>query len=375
MIDAKNILVLYITERSGHHSAALAIKKGFEVKDPQSKVICVNAFKYAFPFAERLIHRIYLAVIQKFPIIWESMYDNPMLVGGSRGIKKWIHHLAIKRLISLIKRFEPGAILCTQAFPCGIVAEYKKACRSNIPLIGVLTDFAPHSFWVYDEVDAYVVPCNETKDMLTGKGVAEEKIKVLGIPIDPKFAMPLDRKELFANFGLNPEIPVVMVMGGSHGLGPIKEVLHTLDNGPRPLQIIVVCGINVRLYNWVIATAFKNRVLTFKFSDAIDRLMTLSSLIITKPGGITTAEALAKQLPMIILNPIPGQEARNTQVLLKNGAALKVDRSNELLPAIEKVLEKPREGGGILSIFNQRHDLSRPDSSVEIAEFVLSLFK
>ena len=373
MTNGKKILVLYITEHSGHHSAALAIKKGLEVKDSSVTVACVNAFKYAFPFAERIIHSIYLTVIQKVPKIWESMYDNPKLVGKSQKIKSWIHLLGIKKLKGLVDHFKPEIVLCTQAFPCGMVAEYKREYHSHIPLIGVLTDFAPHSFWVYNHVDYYIVPSEESKDMLIQKGVRNEKIKTLGIPIDPKFARHLDKNELFANFGLNPEIPVIMIMGGGHGLGPIKEILYRLDGSPQLFHIIVVCGINTRLYNWVTQTPFKNRILAFKFTDQIDRLMSISSLIITKPGGMTTAEALAKRIPMIILNPIPGQEARNTQILIKSGAALKVDTPEELLPAIQDILETSQKQGGIFSILSNMQHLSKPQSSIQIAEFVLNL--
>lgn len=370
MIEGKRVLILYITEHSGHHSAAIAIKAGLELKDPKVTIACINAFQYVFPFAERIIHRLYLTVIKNVPKIWEKMYDNPKLIGRSQWIKDLVHLYAVKKLKKLIGQFSPDVIVCTQAFPCGIVADYKKKHLSKVSLIGVLTDFAPHSYWIYDQVDAYVVASDDSREMLIQKGVPEGKINTLGIPIDPKFAKVLDQRELCANYGLDCGIPVIMLMGGSHGLGPIKEILSRLDDLANACQMIVVCGINRSLYEWINNRAFKKRILNFKYTDQIDRLMTVSSVLITKPGGITTAEALAKKLPMIILNPIPGQEERNTWILIKKSAALKIDSPEEITLALEKVLKIGRQQKGD-GLFSNTDRLSKPKSSLEIADLIL----
>ncbi len=375
MTGGKKILILYITERSGHHSAALALKKAFLQKDPAARVHCVNAFRYAFPFAERIIHTLYLAVIKKLPMIWEKMYDNPQLVSRSQTLKTWIHALGVRRMRGLIQHFKPDAIICTQAFPCGIVADYKDAtpAHKSLPLIGVLTDFSPHAFWVYDNVDLYVVPSSESRDMLIAKGVPAGKVRILGIPIDPKFCASLDRRELMANHGLKQDVPVVMIMGGGHGLGPIRDVIYELDISDLGFQLIVVCGLNKKLYEWIHRRHFKNRILSFRYTDQIERLMTMADVLVTKPGGITTAEALAKKLPMVILNPIPGQEARNTDFLIKKGAAVKIERPQEILSAVKTLLEARVRQKGILSIFDTLGSLSKPASALDIAELVLNL--
>lgn len=375
MASGKSILILYITERSGHHSAAMAIKKAIELKEPGCRVQCVNAFRYAFPFLERVIHALYLIVIKRVPKIWEKMYDNPKLVGRSQLIKRWIHALAVRRIHSLFDHFKPQVVICTQAFPCGIVADYKKRKTrySGIPLIGVLTDFAPHAFWVYDEVDYYVAPLPESRNMLIEKGVSHEKIRLFGIPIDPKFSLPHDRSELLANYGLKENIPVVMIMGGGRGLGPIKDLLYELDLSKRELQVMVVCGMNKKLFDWINGRRFKNRILAFKFTDHVEHLMSMASLIITKPGGITTAEALAKKLHMVILNPIPGQEARNTDFLTKRGAAIKIENPKEVLQAVDKILSYSMLQKGVVSLLANINPISKPASSLEIADFVLGL--
>lgn len=364
------ILVFYITNRSGHHSAALAVKKAIEARDPASEVLCINAFGYFFPFAEKLVHLIYLFVIKRVPNIWGGIYDKPLITERSLLFKKWIHSRAIKKLKPLLESFNPDVFLCTQAFPCGVIADYKKKYSDPRPLVAVLTDFAPHFFWLHDAVDYYVVHCEESRLKLVERGVAPEKIKIFGIPIDPKFASRPDLDEIFANYGLEKDIPVLLIMGGGHGLGPIGKILAEIDEIEMRLQVLVICGINNRLYDWIRARRFRQRLLVFKFTDEVDRLMSVSRLIITKPGGITTAEALAKRLPMIILHPIPGQEARNTQVLVSSGAALKIDSPDEILPVLKKIFGFLKEE----RLFGEcTRRLSMPNASLRLADFVLTL--
>lgn len=364
MVNEKRIIIFYITEHSGHHSAALAIEKALKFKDPDCQVLCVNAFMRAFPFVERLVHSLYLLVIKKVPIIWEKMYDNPNFYKNTQIIKNFVNRLGVKKIKKCIDSFRPDLIICTQAFPCGIVAEYKKIYKKTIPLIGALTDFFPHSFWVYEEVDYFVVPSQETIQMLIKKGADARKMLLLGIPINPKFADVYDKDQLAAQFGLRVDIPIILIMGGGRGLGPIKDLLSVLDRAELNLQIIMVCGVNKTLYDWVQKQDFKKKVLNFAFTDQVDLLMTTASVIITKPGGITVSEILAKQRPMIIINPIPGQEVRNADFLVKNKIALKIDSPQDAVSAIEKILCASLNGKSFKL-------LGKPDSSLKLADFLL----
>lgn len=370
MSSSKNILILYITERSGHHSAAKALKKGFEAADPAVKVTCVNAFHYIFPFTERLTHIIYLFVIKRVPFIWKLLYDRPTFVKSTHGIKNWIHRRATQKIRTLLADVNPDAVVCTQAFPCGLFSSYKSESRAHLPLFGVLTDFAPHAYWIYDEVDGYIVGSEQTRQWLAGKGVKKDKIHALGIPIDPKFSTVLDRQEIIANYGLDGGVPTVLIMGGGHGLGPIKDILKKLDESALPLQFIVVCGINLSLYRWLMRQRFKKRMLAFRFTDEIHRLMSVSSVIISKPGGITTAEALAKQLPMISLKPIPGQETRNTDFLVGQKAAISASSVCDIVPAVEHVLTDISKPTGMKRAIVEA-GLNKPKSAEDIARFIL----
>jgi len=371
MLSGKKIIVFYITERSGHHSAALALKRGFEVSDPSVSVKCVNAFRYLFPIAERVTHRVYLFVIKRIPAVWRFLYDRPSFVKRSAGLKGWIHRLSFNKLSRLLNEVAPQAVLCTQAFPCGVLSAYKRERGGSFKIYGILTDFAPHSFWVYDEVDAYVVASDKTREWLVQKGVSPEKVHVFGIPVDPKFSKQTDKTEVRVKYGLDKDIPAALIMGGGHGLGPIRQIIKRLDECEVPLQMMVVCGLNRKLYRWLASQTFKKRILVFKYTDEIDQLMSAAHLVITKPGGITTAEALAKGLPMIILNPIPGQEARNTEFLVDAEAALSAQTVDDVVPAVRCVVTRMLAAGGSLTGSTGR-SLARPASSRDIAVFVLN---
>jgi processive 1,2-diacylglycerol beta-glucosyltransferase len=371
MTPGKNILILYITERSGHHSAALALKKALQEKYPGTNVLCINAFRHLFPIVDRVTHHTYLFVIKRFPFIWERMYDNPGFVGRVRGLQAFIHDRAVKRIKVLLNDFQPDAVVCTQAFPCGIMAEFKKTHASKLPLFAVLTDFLPHAFWVYDAVDHYVVPAQVTKQWLESKGVPQQKISLFGIPIDPKFAQALDRRALMIEYGLDPQKPALLLMGGGHGLGPIKKILEVFEKSALTIQLIVVCGLNRKLYDWIRHKKFSQKMLVFGYTDQIERLMSISDAVVTKPGGITTAEAMAKRLPMIIMNPIPGQEARNADILVQHGAAVKAQTPEQVLSAAMDILLTPQKRLGIFSLFHSMNRLAKPHAADEIAHHVM----
>lgn len=367
MASSKKILIFYITERSGHHCAALALKKAMEEKDPGTRVLCLNAFSYLFPIIDRITHHTYLFVIKRMPFIWERMYDNPRFVGKVRGVQARIHAQAVKKIKKLLDDFQPDAVVCTQAFPCGIIASYKKSFSSPLPLFAVLTDFLPHAFWVYEEVNHFFVPAEPTRRWLESNGVPQDKISISGIPIDPKFAIRLDRRELMIEYGLDPQKPAILIMGGGHGLGPIKKILTTFEKSGVDIQLIVVCGLNRKLYDWIRARKFSRKMIVFRYTDQIERLMSMSDAIVTKPGGITTAEAMAKGLPMIIMNPIPGQEARNAEILVQCGAGTRAQTPEQVLSAALDILLTSKNRHGIFSMFHSMNRLAKPHAAADIA--------
>ena len=368
----KRILLMHISEVSGHKQATLAIENAIKALEPQTEILNINAFNYTNPITEQVINRLYMSVLKRTPGIWEYLYDNPSVVKSIARFKQFVHNHNSPKLKRLYDNFKPDVIACSQAFPCGMVADFKKIYNIDVPLVAVLTDYVPHSFWLYENVDYYIAPDIETKNKLAEKGIQGEKIKVLGIPIDPKFSKAYDRKAVCVKLGLDATKPVILIMGGGHGLGPIKKIIGLTDEIRLDLQIIVVAGINEKLLRWLEKkkVKFRKKILGLGFVDNIEELMSVSTLIVTKPGGITTAEALAMGLPMVIVKPLPGQEEHNTQFLLKLGAAVLVKEEAVIGQTIAALLRQPEE---IRKIKETARKIAAPNSATDIAKLLLEL--
>ena len=339
----KRILLMYINDNSGHHSASLAIEKALKSLEGDVEVLNIDAFNYTNPILEKIINNTYMGIIKNTPEVWEYLYDNPKVVKNTQRLRELIHKFNSAKLKVLLSDFKPDVIGCTQAFPCGMVADYKKTSGEDIPLVGILTDYMPHSYWLYDNVDFYVVPAEDTKEKLVHNGILPDRVKVFGIPIDVKFAEKFDKDYVLQRLGIDNKLPIVLVMGGSQGLGPIREVIGWLNRLVTNFQIIVATGTNKRLRESLMRkiSRYKKRLLILDHSDEVDKLMSVSSLVITKSGGLTTAEALVKGLPMIIVNPIPGQEANNAKFLLRCGAAVKANNEEDSAVLTESLLNNP----------------------------------
>jgi processive 1,2-diacylglycerol beta-glucosyltransferase len=366
----KRVLLFYITESSGHHVAARAIETGVRHLDRAARVLSVDSFRFTNPILERVVRKTYLQVIKNTPEIWDWLYDNSEFKEGTNHFRKLIHKLNSLKLKKLIAEEKPDVIVCTQAFPCGTISDYKKTEKADIPLIAVVTDFAAHSYWIYDNVDVYIVPTVEVRECLIDHGIAREKVKVLGIPINPAFNETVDRDASRRHFGLLPDLPAVLIMGGGLGLGPIKDIVKQIDKIDQPFQIVVATGINRMLKRSLDRKAGRmaKPIQVLGYVHAMNELMSASDILVTKPGGLTTSEAFAMNLPLVIVNPIPGQETKNADFLIRKRAAVTADNSEMVASTVADLLKYPAK----LKLMreNAKH-LSRPDSALAIAREVL----
>lgn len=368
--EKRRILLMYITKVSGHRQATVAIQQALRQMDPEIEAPAVNGFGYTYPLLEKVINKAYMSVIKRTPKVWDYLYDNPKIVKNSESIKNFLHKTSHKKIGRLIEQYRPDTIVCTQAFPCGMVADYKRAYHSSFRIIGVLTDFSPHSYWIHEGVDCYVVPSQDVKERLIKKGVAPEAVRVYGIPIRTRFAARLERKPLAEKLGLDPQVPTVLVMGGGQGLGPIKKIVKSLMKITIDLQVIVLAGVNKKIVGSLrrYAQRTDKKILVFEFTPQVDEFMELAALIITKPGGITTAECLAKGLPIVIIDPIPGQETRNTDFLIEKGIGIRVDDTNDIGEEVELLLRSPQR---LAAMRKAAYDNAKPDAAMDIARLIL----
>lgn len=368
----KNIVLMYISDISGHRSAAIAIEKAIRLLSPKTNILSINSFNYTNPVSEKIVNHLYMGIITRAPKIWNYLYDNPRIIKRINKMRESVNRVNAPKIKKLFDEFRPDAVLCTQAFPCGLVANFKKTYGSNIKLVACLTDYVPHSYWLYDEVDYYITPSEEVTERLISKGIPPDKIRTFGIPFEPAFNENINKEEVFRKLNFKSGVSTVLIMGGGQGLGPINTVVRSLETVKCDLQEIVVAGINKKLYNALNRKIrnYKKKIVLFGYTDTIRELMGISDIIITKPGGITTAEALAKHLPMIIVKPIPGQEINNTLYLTQKQAALKVDNPEKVSPVIEELLNNPDK---LMAMQMAAKQMSKPNASMDIAGLLLNL--
>ncbi|HDP16497.1 MAG TPA: hypothetical protein ENN16_01425, partial [Candidatus Omnitrophica bacterium] len=363
----KKILLMYITLNSGHHRAACAIENAIKQISPGTRTLNINAFAYTNPILEKIINQTYMSVIKNKPEVWEYLYDNPKVLRSVQGMRDAIHKFNSKKLKTLLEDFKPDAVVCTQAFPCGMVADYKHNSGSQLPLVGVLTDHAPHSYWIFPNVDCYIVPSEASREKFVKNGIDSSKIRTIGIPIDPEFSKRHDKNELCDKLGFDRQKPVVLIMGGSQGLGPVENIVNMLEGIGTGFQLAVVCGINTRLQKRLMARSkkYSKKLFVLGHVDNVDELMEVSSIVITKSGGLTTAEALSKDLPMIIVRPIPGQELKNTEFLLDQEVALRAEDSEDITALVQELLLNTNK---LMEMRLRAAELKKPGAAMDTAE-------
>ena len=368
----KRVHIFHISEYGGHNKAAQNLKEALLYKNPQMDVLTLNGLGYFYPRGEKIVNSIYITVIKHFPYVWGKAYDRRKVIKALTPYRKLINRFAFSRFNKLITRYPPDCFVATQAFPCGLIADFKERMGLTTPLVAIVTDYHPHRFWVHPRVDRYIVACREAKDVLIREGVNKEKIKILGIPISVKFLTSYPKKQISEELGFVSGLDSVLIMGGGLGIGPIKTITKKLDALARNFQIIIVCGRNEKLYKWFIKKKkkFKKPIFIFGYTENIHKAMDFSDLIITKAGGITISEALAKGLCIIVTHPIPGQEERNVSYLSKKKAVVDVEDANDVGEVVRKLLQNKKK---MYSLRERAKENSFIDSSLRIVDLILEL--
>ena len=364
-----NFLILSVTAGEGHNSTAKALKTELESLDSYCSI--VDTFDYVSPELAKIISEGYLLVTEKAKYAYKVGYSLAEKRKPNDKSLSLLKYGMTDELAEFINADTFDAIVFTHPFAGMLLDEMKTKNMIDNRTVGILTDFTFHPYWEEGLNLDYVVTPNE---LLTAqamkKGFTKEQVLPLGIPIHPKFSKSVTKEEARARLGLDLTKRTVLLMSGSMGYGHIESTVNTLDAVPHDFQIITVCGNNAEAKARIDAMRTKKRILNFGFTDKVDLLMDASDCIITKPGGLTSSEALAKCLPMIIVNPIPGQEDRNTEFLVNNGAAMAVTATSPLDEVLYQFFVDPRRS----EIMREAIKLiSKPESTKDICEFSKAL--
>lgn len=363
-----NVLFLTAATGGGHVKAAQALMEHMEKQLPGCRTRLVDALKYISPIIDRLITGTYLNTVKTLPGLYGKFYDLSEKDETITKLVRGLNNLLSRRLLQLFQEDMPEAVICTHTMPLQMLARLKKKGLVSIPVIGIVTDYTNHYFWRLDEIDAFIVAHECIKDDMVKMGLRESSIYVCGIPVAERFSKEqTDRRICLARLGLENK-PTVLVMGGSLGLGNIEQVFRSLLYIRQEIQIVVVTGSNNKLRQQLEAiSADCSNIRILGYTERISELMSASSLIITKPGGVTISEALVKRLPICIIDPIPGQEERNAKFLRNSGAAFRLTDRDDLEYLLEHTLLKPN----ILKRMSEAAGrLAKPNACEEISDIV-----
>ena len=351
-------------------SAASAVRAALTSQDPALEAQVVDSYKYAASVVSRVVSNGYIGMVKTVPQMYRYLYDRAERATEVGPFRTWIHQFTAGNLHALIQAQRPDIVVCTHAFPCGVMAEYKKQFPGAPPVVGVVTDFVVHAFWIHENIEGYAVATEEMRDTLVARGVAARRIVVSGIPVDSAFALPHgDRDELRARLGLPRDRSIVLMMGGGLGIGPLVTMMEALDGVRRSLCAVVIVGRNVRVERRVLEAAqnvgYPLRVL--RFVGNVHDYMHASDILLTKPGGLTSAEALVARLPMVLYKALPGQEERNTGYLVAREAALRAKNPSDLSRTVESLLDSGERRARMRVALAQ---LARPHAAHDVALLV-----
>jgi processive 1,2-diacylglycerol beta-glucosyltransferase len=373
---AKKVLILSAAVGAGHLRAAEAVFLQMKERYPDAEIRNVDVLEYTNPLFRRLYGKAYVEMVNTMPEVLGWMYDSLDKPWQNEKRRLALDRLNTRPFVRLIQDFQPDLAVCTHFLPSEIISWLKAKKKISFPQAIVVTDFDVHAMWLCHHYEQYFVALEETAVHLNRLGIPEDKITISGIPIDPVFAIHKNKHEMREKLGLALDRHVILVSAGGFGVGNIEHLLSALSTLKTPAQIVAICGRNQELKNelQILAeTKLNSENVTFTpigFTTQMDEYMSAADLIVGKPGGLTTSESLAKGLVFVVVNPIPGQEERNSDHLLEQGCAIKCNNLPTLSFKIDQLLQDPKR----LSAMRERvAQFARPNATEIICDKLASL--
>ncbi len=364
MRDNPGILVVSASAGTGHLRAAEAVVQALTSSDPEVRTEHIDILELAPSWVRSAYGGGFELMAARAPWLWRELYER---TDGPHGSEARWGDLARRILFrEFEKLLASGAwrfVLCTHFLPGQLAAG-----RRDLPPFGsVVTDFTLHRYWLQAGVGRYFVATEGLAAELRGR-VRGARVEATGIPIAPRFGEAPSRAESRLGVGLYPARPVALVVGGGLGLGIEEAVEAALAAAVPGLQVVAVCGRNevarARLAGLGVAP---ERLQVHGYLQGIERYLAAADLVVTKPGGLTTSEALALGRPLLLTRPIPGQEEGNVRTLTAAGAALSVPEPASLRRALERVFGEP---GMLVALGEAARGIGRPDAALRVAESI-----
>ena len=360
-------LILSVKAGYGHHSTGIAMMDCFKKHGIDCEML--DTLEYISRFLGEGVQDGYLIATKYLKEAYGRVYDSLDKKDSpyrSYSPEAMITKFLSRRLESFMMEYNPSFVIGTHSYAASMMTVLKKRGVLSCPMLGVVTDYTIHPFWESTQLDYYVIPDGVLTAAAGKKGIAENKLLPYGIPIRECFERKTEKSAAKAALGLS-EKPVVLVMMGSMGFGNMTELMQTIDGYDGNYQVVVICGNNEKAKASILEADWKKEVRCLGFTTNVDEYMDAAELIITKPGGLTTSEAMAKRLPLILTNPIPGQEERNMEFLVNSGAAMVISKT---FP-IENALYQFFECSWRRRLMEEAvANIGKPDSTEHLYEFI-----
>ena len=367
---AGRVLVFSEPFGMGHERAAQALINGMKVLEPGIQAFHTNSIQSTFPRGTRYMTALYLQAIDKFPRLWHRFYENGRRNRENSTSKKLIFKLLAGAIKKAVTDCKPDAVVCTHPFPASVISRLKEQGLS-VPLVGIITDYDVHAYWLDQNVDLYIVGHEALIDEFASFKFKPRCVSGEGIPIDPVFRCKPDKEYSRRKLGIAVNVPVILVGGGGWGLGNLDRIVELLVSIPGNYQIVVVTGTNNLLKSKLEARFSRTKnVKIFGLVGNIHEFMSAADVMVTKPGGLTTSEALAMGLPMVLFDVIYGQEEWNARFLSGNEAAVKCRFIEEIPRQVTELLENAGEHRWMVE---RAMKIRKPNSGVDAARRILQL--
>lgn len=370
------VLILHATVGTGHKTAANALRKAFEMRQP-GDVSVVDTLDLTPSFFRKTYSRSYIDVTNRAPLAWGMFYKQtdraPELAELTNNLRKLMENVSLVDLEDLLDTFKPEIIICTHFLPLDMLLRKKRKGELNIPLYCVVTDHAVHTFWIYQDIDGYFVASHNVREQLVARGIANHIIHVTGIPVDPQISQPKDKQQVRAQHGWDVSGTIISIFAGGIQNDRVRGIASGLLTLPHHGTLMIVAGRNETLLKEIrdLRPGAQMGLQLHGFIDFVDDLVAASDLTITKAGGLIVSEILARGTPMVVIDPILGHEEWNADYVVCSGAGVQI-RMAEMVPTlVNNLLTHPiwldeLHKGAIAA--------GRPRAAQDIASFIIQQF-
>lgn len=338
-----NILILTVSTGGGHNTAALAIKEYIHIYNPDAKVEILQALSYVNPSINTITVKGYSSMVNLAPPLFGKLYYLAERESMINHLVSSVNKQQCRKFLPLINKIKPDVIVCTHPFATEMMSNLRLSGELKLPVVSLLTDYAPHKCWINKGVDAYIVSGVHMINHMVKRGVPKEKVFPLGIPISPNFWREDDKIKLRKEFGLEANKTTILLMGGSMGIKHMYDMYRKIISTNSAIQLIVVCGNNKKLYHKLMLEdkPLDKRVIIIGYTKEIYRYMHASDIIITKPGGLSLTEAISCKLPILSFSPIPGQEMENEEFIKLVDIGIPLSYDDNSVKTLESILNSP----------------------------------